>query len=46
MPVVCCLGEAAGEAIALAVKEKCAVREIDVPTLQQNLKQNGAFIGI
>ena len=46
MPVVCCLGEAAGEAIALAVKEGCSVREIDVPTLQQNLKQNGAFIGI
>jgi len=46
MPVVCCLGEAAGEAIALAVKEKCTVREIDVPTLQENLKQNGAFIGI
>ncbi len=46
MPVVCCLGEAAGEAIALAVGEKCTVREIDVPTLQKNLKKNGAFIGI
>ena len=46
MPVVCCLGEAAGEAVALAVDEKCTVREIDVSTLQKNLKQNGAFIGI
>ena len=46
MPVVCCLGEAAGEAVALAVGEKCMVREIDVPTLQKNLKQKGAFIGI
>ena len=46
MPVVCCLGEAAGEAIALAVKAGCTVRAVDVPTLQKNLKQNGAFIGI
>jgi hypothetical protein len=46
MPVVCCIGEAAGEAIALAVKNRCSVRKIDVKELQDALKKNGAFIGV
>ena len=46
MPTVCTLGEAAGIAAALAVKGKCSVRQIDVSSLQEILKENGAFIGI
>ena len=46
MPTVCCMGEAAGQATALAVKSKVGVREIDVSTLQNELKKNGAFLGI
>lgn len=46
MPVVCCLGEAAGAAIGLAVKNGVSVREVDTKELQNLLKQNGAFIGV
>ena len=46
MPNVCTLGEAAGSAMGLAVKEGKQVRDIDVGTLQAELKKNGAFIGI
>lgn len=46
MPNVCTLGEAAGSAMGLAVKEGKQVREIDVRALQAELKKNGAFIGI
>jgi len=46
MPTVCCIGEAAGSAAALAVKKKCGVRSVDVPELQDLLKKNGAFIGV
>ncbi len=46
MPVVCCLGEAAGVAISLAVKHNSTVREVNVSELQSVLKQNGAYIGI
>lgn len=46
MPPVCCIGEAAGSAIALAVKAGVSVREIDVKTLQNTLVENNAFIGI
>ena len=46
MPTVCCIGEAAGTAIGLAVKNKTTVREIDVKAVQSSLKANGAFIGI
>jgi len=45
MPVVCCLGEAAGTAMALAVGGKTDVREVDVEELREILKNNGAFIG-
>ena len=44
MPVVCCIGEAAGVAIALAKKYDCEVRKIPVNELQNALKQRGAFI--
>ncbi len=46
MPVVCCIGEAAGTAVALALKGKTDVRGVDVKKLQGELKSNGAFIGI
>lgn len=46
MPVVCCIGEAAGTAIGLAVKNQRSVRELDVSELQNELRKNGAFIGI
>ena len=46
MPVVCCIGEAAGSAVGLAVKQNCTVREIDVKELQNELKRNGAYIGV
>ena len=46
MPTVCCIGEAAGCAIALAVKDNISVRDIDVKKLQDLLTKNGAFIGI
>lgn len=45
MPVVCCIGEAAGVAIGLAVKNKASVRDINIGELQETLKKNGAFIG-
>lgn len=46
MPTVCTIGEAAGTAIGLAVKNKCSVRDIDIKELQRNLSHNGAYIGI
>lgn len=46
MPVVCCLGEAAGVAIALAGADGCDVREVNITALQEKLRANGAFLGI
>ena len=37
MPVVCCLGEAAGSAIGLLFKNKASVRQLDVGALQELL---------
>ncbi len=45
MPTVCSIGEAAGTAIAQAVKNKTSVREVDSAILRKTLKNNGAFIG-
>ena len=46
MPTVCCIGEAAGTAIGLAVKNRVNVRKVNVQELQQTLIKNGAFLGI
>ena len=46
MPTVCCIGEAAGTAIAMAAREHADVRQVNVRSLQDSLKENGAFIGI
>ncbi len=45
MPSVCCIGEAAGTAIGLAVKTSSAVRDIDVAELQTVLQKNNVFVG-
>ena len=39
MSTVCCIGEAAGTAAALAAKDGCGVREVDVKQLQSLLKE-------
>lgn len=42
MPIVCCLGEAAGCAASVAYKDKCSVGNIDIKKLQDILKANNA----
>ncbi|MBP3370099.1 MAG: FAD-dependent oxidoreductase [Clostridia bacterium] len=44
MPTVCCIGEAAGSAIAMAVKSKTDVRQVNTDELRAILKANNAFI--
>ncbi len=44
MPIVCCLGQAAGTAIAVAKKQERSVKDIDVKELQSTLIKNGAVI--
>ena len=42
MPIVCCLGQAAGVAAAVAVQDKADVRQVNVPKVQALLKNTGA----
>ena len=44
MPIVCCLGEAAGTAVAVASKSGATVRTLSVKTLQEELKKQGAVL--
>jgi hypothetical protein len=44
MPIVCCLGEAAGTAAAVAHKSGVSVNEVNVTEIQSILRNNGAFI--
>ena len=44
MPTCCCIGEAAGTAIGIAAKSKVKVGNVDIDTLQQVLKSNGAVL--
>ncbi len=44
MPPCMAIGQAAGTASALSVKENCAVKEIDTDFLRKILKENGAFL--
>ena len=44
MPACMALGQAAGTAIAMAVKEGCNAGDISVPALQKTLVDNGAII--
>ena len=46
MPVVCCIGEAAGSAIGLAARNGCSVRDINPKDLQSVLKKNRAYINV
>ena len=43
MPICTTLGQAAGTAISLAVKNKCAASQINIDELQAILKEDGAF---
>lgn len=45
MPTVCSIGEAAGVAIGLAVKDKTDTRSIDVAKLKNQLRSYNAFVG-
>jgi hypothetical protein len=44
MPIVCCLGEAAGAAVSVAKKRQCALNRMDTQEVQKILRDNGAVI--
>lgn len=44
MPICCCLGEAAGTAIAIAHNTNRNVHTVDIKTLQKKLTENGAVL--
>ena len=44
MPICCCLGEAAGAAIAVCGKKDSDVKNIDMPAYQSYLKEHGLII--
>ena len=43
MPIVCCIGECAGTAAALAKKHQTTIRNVNISELQKTLKDNGVF---
>jgi hypothetical protein len=43
MPIVCCIGQAAGAAVAIAFKEKKAVNDINVDALRDKLYEEDAL---
>ena len=44
MPVCCCIGEAAGTAAALALKNQSSVNDVDTDELRKVLQDNHAFV--
>ena len=44
MPIVCCIGEAAGTAAALAAEQNITPAQLDTELLRQRLKENGAAV--
>lgn len=46
MPTVCCIGQAAGTAAALALRAGISPREVDPKTLQAHLRTANAFLGL
>lgn len=44
MPIVCCLGEAAGVGAAVASEAGCSVADADIKEIQRILEENGAVI--
>lgn len=45
MPIVCCLGQAAGVGASVAVQNNCTPKNADIKTIQKILLENGAFLG-
>ena len=45
MPIVCCLGEAAGVGASVAINDGCTPKNADIRKIQKILLDNGAFIG-
>ena len=45
MPPAFAVGEAAGTAAALAVRDKVSPRDVDVTSLKQRLRDAGAYLG-
>jgi len=45
IPVCWVTGEAAGIAASLCIEDKCTPRNVDVPKLQNILRQTGAYLG-
>lgn len=45
MPVVCCIGEAAGTAVGIAKKDCVLLSMVDTDKLRETLRKNGAFCG-
>ncbi|WP_333813994.1 FAD-dependent oxidoreductase, partial [Muricomes intestini] len=44
MPIVCCIGEAAGTAVGIAAKEGSVINQVNVKRVQEQLKnQNSIF---
>jgi len=46
IPQAALTGEAAGRAAALAIRNDCAIQQVDVPTLQKKIVDNGGFLHI
>lgn len=44
LPICACMGEAAGVAIAIAHSTAATVHAVDIPTLQQKLREKGAAL--
>lgn len=42
-PIVASIGQAAGTAAAMAVKQRCSVRDVDVKKLRESLTRQGVF---
>lgn len=46
MPIVCCLGQAAGAAVSVAATDGVTVHNADVTKIQNLLRSHNAFLGI
>ncbi len=46
MPICCTTGEAAGVGAAVAIKNNCAVQDVDVHEVQSKLTESGAYTGL
>ena len=46
MPIVCCIGEAAGIAVSVAKKAGTCVADADISEIQKIITETGGFIGL